>query len=497
MSKTTQHNGSSPSLYSSAYVPSERYGSVLDTDVVVVGAGLSGLQAATDVQATGFSCVVLEAKDRVGGKTFTTTVENGPGSLDLGAAWINDKTHDRMYALFNKFGCEPIIQRMEGNEVFRMSSKDRSYHTRWPALPAVEETQRAMFEELGADMDANCQSVNLHDSTANGHIEDISLGEYFRSKGAHGFALGFWTAWIHDLTGTDPDDIGLVYWLDFVKSAGGIESLLSDGPDGAQYMTNRHGNQTVSKCLAANLKPASVYLNCPVNGITQTSTGAIVETLPGRVFRARKVLISVPTPLYRHIRFSPQLPADKQEYVDSVHLGPYCKCVLIYADPWWRAVGFNGSFIDLSGPVVFSRDVSSDADGMFAISCLIGGRYANEWSRLPVSRRVRAVKEQLATMVGPEHAPKVYDTIQTIEKAWAKESFIEGVPCPMPAPGGIWPRLGNALRRPWGSLYFIGTETAIEWKGYMEGAVRAGERGAAEVIRDLQSAAGARLQSAL
>lgn len=241
MSKVTQHHSSSKPLNLSAYVPSERHGSVLDTDVVVVGAGLSGLQAATDVQAAGFSCVVLEAKDRVGGKTFTTTVENGPGVLDLGAAWINDKTHGRMYALFNKFGCEPIIQRMEGDEVFRMSSKDRSYRTRWPGLPAIEETQRAMFEKLGADMDADCQSINLHDSAANDHIEDISLGEYFRSKGADGFALGFWTAWIHDLTGTDPDDVGLVYWLDFVKSAGGIESLLSDGPEGAQYMTNRRG----------------------------------------------------------------------------------------------------------------------------------------------------------------------------------------------------------------------------------------------------------------
>jgi monoamine oxidase len=243
----------------------------------------------------------------------------------------------------------------------------------------------------------------------------------------------------------------------------------------------------VSIRLAETLKPASVYLDCPVNSITQTSTGAIVGTLPGRKFRARKVLISIPTPLYRHIRFSPPLPADKQEYADSVHLGPYCKCILIYASPWWRGTGFNGSFVDLSGPVVFSRDVSSDADGMYAISCLIGGRYAHEWQKLPVSRRVHKVKEQLATMMGPQHGTKIHSTIQTIEKAWAKEPFIEGVPCPMPAPGGIWPRLGNALRRPWGSLHFIGTETAIEWKGYMEGAVRAGERGALEVIRDLRS----------
>jgi len=215
---------------------------IKDVDVVVVGAGLSGLQAAADVQAAGLSCVVLEAKDRVGGKTLSVKPENGAGTVDLGAAWINDRTHPKMYALFQKFGCEPIIQKMEGYEVFRMSSKDPSVKTQWPALPAVEEeAQRAMFTKIACDMDADCESIDLHDSTANGHVEDIPLGEYFRQRAPEGFALGFWTAWIHDLTGTDPDDIGLVYWLDFVKSAGGIESLLSDGPEGAQYMTNRHG----------------------------------------------------------------------------------------------------------------------------------------------------------------------------------------------------------------------------------------------------------------
>lgn len=158
----------------------------------------------------------------------------------------------------------------------------------------------------------------------------------------------------------------------------------------------------------------------------------------------------------------------------------------MYSTPWWREAGFNGSFVDLSGPVVFSRDVSSDKDEMYAISCLIGGKYASNWSRLPMSRRVVAVKDQLASMIGVEHGGKIYDTIQTIEGVWAKEPYIEGVPCPMPAPGGIWPRLGNALRRPFRSLHFIGTETAIEWKGYMEGAIRAGERGAAEVIANLR-----------
>lgn len=258
-------------------------------------------------------------------------------------------------------------------------------------------------------------------------------------------------------------------------------------------LTEALGNQTISKRLAENLAEGSVYLNCPVNAIIQQSDTIIVKTLSGYNFNVRKVVISIPTPLYRHITFTPALPTDKMEFVDSVHLGPYCKCILLYSSPWWRAAGFNGSFIDLSGPVVFSRDVSSDADDMYAISCLIGGRYAQNWSKLPVSRRAETVKNQLATMMGSEHGHKVYDTIQTIEKHWGKEPYIEGVPCPMPAPG-IWPRLGDALRRPFGGLHFVGTETAFEWKGYMEGAVRSGERGADEVVKILRAEHESKLQ---
>lgn len=218
---------------------------VSTADVVVVGAGLSGLQAATDIQKAGYTCAVVEAKDRVGGKTFSVPVEHSNGVLDLGAAWINDRTHHKMYSLFQKFGLEPIVQRMKGQEVFRMGSKDPVFKTQWPGLPAVGTGQQDMFLKVAKAMDNDSAGIDLQDASANGHVKDVSLGSYFRRLGAtEGFALEFWTAWIHDLTGTDPDDIGLVYWLDFVKSCGGIESLLSDGPDGAQYMTNRHG-----KCL--------------------------------------------------------------------------------------------------------------------------------------------------------------------------------------------------------------------------------------------------------
>jgi monoamine oxidase len=119
---------------------------------------------------------------------------------------------------------------------------------------------------------------------------------------------------------------------------------------------------------------------------------------------------------------------------------------------------------------------------MFALACFLFGEYATKCSKLPPAQRLQVVKDQLAVMVGPELRHHVHATIQTIEKQWLPEQWVEGAPCPMVPPGGLWARLGNELRRPWRNLHFTGTETAYEWKGYMEGAVRAGERGAGEVI---------------
>lgn len=461
----------------------------LDVDVVVVGAGLSGLQAATDLQKAGLSFVVLEAKDRVGGKTQSVRMDRGNGVLDVGAAWINDTTHPKMSALYRKFGCEPLVQRTQGAGLFRGAGMDLQKVTAQGSLP-VDEYQQRVHEKIYMSLETDSAKIDLYDSTANKHIDDISLGEYFRQQGARGFSWDMWTLTVRALMGCEPDNISLVYFLDYVKSGGGLESLLTEAAQGAQYLRNRKGNQTISLRLAADLLPNTVHLHTPVTRIRQTADHCVVETYSQAIFRCRKVVLSIPTPLYRHIDFSPTLPAEKLAYAGATHLGAYSKCVLVYSKPWWREAGLTGGFCDLDGPIAFSRDVSSDEDGMFAIACFLFGDYAIKWSRLPPSRRVDVVKEQLADMAGkidPELQPKVFNTIQIIEKQWLPEQWSEGAPCPVPAPGGTWARLGNELRKPFNRIHFIGTETAFEWKGYMEGAVRSGERGAQEVVEALKS----------
>jgi monoamine oxidase len=216
--------------------------STINVDVVVVGAGLSGLAAATEVQGAGLSCVVLEAKDRVGGKTQSVAMSQGPGVLDVGAAWINDTTQPKMYALHKKFGCEPLVQRTTGDQVFSEGKSNKISRVLGTDVLPLEEEQQRFFDQMWSDLDEDANKIDLYNSAANTHIPDISLGAYLRSKGGVGTALQMWTLSVRALTGCEPDDISLVYFLDYVKSGGGLGSLLTESSEGAQYLRNRNGN---------------------------------------------------------------------------------------------------------------------------------------------------------------------------------------------------------------------------------------------------------------
>jgi monoamine oxidase len=108
----------------------------LAVDVVVIGGGLSGLQAAYDVQRQGFSCIVLEARDRVGGKTWSRPTKNG-SVVDVGAAWINDSNQSRMFTLAKRFGLDLIEQLADGNCAAQVPEKDTSIMFRYGEIPDV------------------------------------------------------------------------------------------------------------------------------------------------------------------------------------------------------------------------------------------------------------------------------------------------------------------------------------------------------------------------
>lgn len=238
--------------------------------------------------------------------------------------------------------------------------------------------------------------------------------------------------------------------------------------------------------LASMLRPESVKLNSPVQSISQRSSGKVlVTTRNGEEYQAKKVIVSLPTPLLEDIVFSPELPALKQEYYGSTRLGYYSKVIALYARPWWKDSGFCGLSQSFTGPASITRDTSNAAIGHYSLTCFIVGETGRKWSQLPPSERQTTVLQQLGTIFGAAHAEEAQNPIELFEHEWSEEEFSKGAPCPVTSPGTLT-RMGHVLKKPFGNIHFVGTETADVWRGYMEGAVRSGERGAEEVLRALR-----------
>lgn len=218
--------------------------------------------------------------------------------------------------------------------------------------------------------------------------------------------------------------------------------------------------------------------------IDQTRQGIQVYSSRGD-FLCKRVIVSVPTPLYKEIAFDPPLPREKIELAQQNKLGYTNKVLIRYAMPWWRDHGLCGLLQSFTGPISVTRDSSVDERGQFSLTCFSVGKLGRELSTLSQADRFRTVVETISKTVGS--GASVPDPIGIEEHEWAKDQWAQGCPCPA-APPGVMSQYEHGLRVPHGKIHFIGTETAHEWKGYMDGAIRSGKRGAQEAMKALESA---------
>ncbi|KAI1908123.1 hypothetical protein LOZ39_003123 [Ophidiomyces ophidiicola] len=450
-------------------------------DAIVVGAGLSGLQAAYDIQLAGLSCLVLEARDRVGGKTWTRTTKNGK-LVDVGAAWINDTNQSKIYDLAKRFNLDLIQQNTNGYCVVQGENGERStfQYGNNPQFSPEEVANLVGIRELVEDLShATSEEQRKYD--------DITFEQWVKEHGGGKKTLSTAAIWTRAMLGCEPSRVTAMYVFDYYKRSGGLLRARSDSKDGAQYLRIRQGTQEISRRLAASLKPNSVLLGSPVVNITQEDDADnIVQTKSGMIYHCKKVIISIPTPLYSKINFLPALPTSKTSLTDKTELGFYAKSILVYREPWWRQSSFCGLSQSFVGPASITRDTSDDTNGQYSLTCFLVGDLGKAWSKLAVKARREAILSQALALFGKNHTKDIYDVVDIVEQDWALEEWSQGAPCPVTGPG-ILSVFGDQVVRPFGNIHFVGTETAEIWKGYMDGAVRSGERGAKEIIESIKS----------
>jgi len=461
--------------------------SSLTADVVVVGAGLAGLTAARNLVKGGRSVVVLEARGRVGGRMLNHDI--GTGHIAEAGGEFIGATQDHIVALAAEVGVTTFDAYDTGNNVYvngplTLKYADQPPFGTAPADPLLLPDLLLLSQQLDSIASTMSVSAPWTDPKA-AQYDSITLETWVRQNALNAdYTLKVLASATQALWGCEPRDVSLLYAAAYVASAGnettpGTFERLLDVKGGAQQSRFVGGSQLVALNIAKALG-ARVRLNQPVRSITQASAGVVVKT-DALVVNAKRVVVAVPPPLAARISYSPAMPSARDQLTQRCFMGALMKVEAVYATPFWRDAGLTGQFLTVGGPVGYGFDNSPPDASKGVLAGFVGGQYNRELGAMTPAARKAAVLAQFAAVLGDSRflAPVDYFDMNWVDEPWSR-----GAPTGLFGPGALF-EYGPALRTPVGRVHWAGTETAEYWTGYMDGAVRSGERAAAEVLAAL------------
>lgn len=435
-------------------------------DVAVVGAGLAGLVAARDLRARGWEVTVLEARDRVGGRTWTVPGQGG-ALLDHGAQFVGP-SQQRILALADDVGVPTHLCYGVGERYVSINGQADVDLT--AVADAVEALER-MARQVPLDAPGTAEHAWQWDAetfqtwllrTVPGTVERATLRAITRAVFA-----------------AEADELSLLHVLTYLHSAGSMAALTQmDG--GAQERRFVGGAQLIALRLAESLGSGGVRLRSPVRGIYQSRDQVRIEIENGDTVRARRVVVAVPIPLAGSIRFAPALPGRRAQLHQRMSPGMTIKLHCVYPTPFWRDAGHSGRMFADRGYVSVTFDSSGPDGTPGVLTGFVEGDAARSFAGLPADRRRAVVGEELTGVFGPRAAsPLDYTECNWLDEEWTRGCYGANF-----GTGG-WTRYGAALREPVGRIHWAGAETSTVWMNYMDGAVRSGERVAGEVAAAL------------
>jgi len=446
---------------------------MIEKDVVVIGAGVAGLTAADRLRAAGLRVAVLEARDRVGGRTWTNDIDGV--TLEIGGQWVSpDQT--ALLETLDELGLQTYDRYREGSSVYIDADGTRTEYT-GDIFPLPEATANEI-ERLVAVVDE--------------YVAKVDPARPWETPDAAALDEVSFRAWLHDLS---PDRVATDNVELFIAGAmltkpahafSALQALLMAASAGsftnlvdADFILDKRvvgGMQQVSERLAERLGD-DVHLNAPVRTLRWSDDGVVALADGGIEVHARQALVAVPPPLYSRISYEPPLPRRQHQLHQHLSMGFVIKVHAVYDRPFWRAAGLSGTAFSPYEVVHEAYDNTSHGSEQGTLVGFVSDQHADDLFALSTEERRARVLASLAHYYGDEAlSPVVY-----YESDWGTEEWTRGAYAASFDLGGLV-RYGADQRAPVGPIRFASSDLAGQGYQHVDGAVRIGREVAEEIL---------------